>query len=118
MSTKHTDSPLTTETVEHVADLARITLSKEEVSDAIHDLSSILGHIDLIRSIDTSGVEPLDHPTELLDRNREDEVSDPSASNRFYPTLLLFGMYTSMYQKFLVATIENNCCNPIGHSQW
>jgi aspartyl-tRNA(Asn)/glutamyl-tRNA(Gln) amidotransferase subunit C len=77
MSTKHTDSPLTTETVEHVADLARITLSKEEVGDAIHDLSSILGHINLIRSIDTSGVEPLDHPTELLDRNREDEVSEP-----------------------------------------
>ena len=77
MSTKHTDSSLTTETVEHVADLARITLSKEEVSDAIQDLSSILGHIDLIRSIDTSGVEPLDHPTELLDRNREDEVSEP-----------------------------------------
>ena len=77
MSTKHTDSPLTTETVEHVADLARITLSKEEVSDAIHDLSSILGHIDLIRSIDTSGVEPLDHPTELLNRTREDEIVEP-----------------------------------------
>lgn len=77
MSTKRTDSPLTTETVEHVADLARITLTKEEVNGAIHDLSSILGHIDLIRSVDTSGVEPLDHPTELQNRNRDDIVSEP-----------------------------------------
>ena len=77
MSTKHTDTSLSAETVEHVAALARITLTKEEVSDTINDLSSILGHIDLIRSIDTSGVEPLDHPTELLNRTREDEIAEP-----------------------------------------
>ena len=77
MSTKHTDTSLSTETVQHVAALARITLTKEEVSDTINDLSSILGHIDLIRSIDTSGVEPLDHPTELLNRTREDEIAEP-----------------------------------------
>jgi aspartyl-tRNA(Asn)/glutamyl-tRNA(Gln) amidotransferase subunit C len=84
MSTKDTDPPLTTETVEHVADLARITLSKKEASDAIQDLSSILGHIDLIRSVDTSGVEPLDHPTELVDRSREDEVSDPLSQQQVF----------------------------------
>ena len=77
MSTKHTDSLLTTETVEHVADLARITLSNEEVEEAIINLGSILDHIVQILSVDTKGVEPLDHPTELLDRHRDDEVSDP-----------------------------------------
>ena len=84
MSTKHIDSPLTAETVKHVADLAHITLSKTEVIDAIQDLRSILGHIDLIQSVDTSGVEPLDHPTELMDRTREDEVSEPLSQQQVF----------------------------------
>ncbi len=77
MSTKPTDSPLSTETVEHVADLAHITLSNEEIAEALKNLSSILHHIDHIRSVNTDGIEPLDHPTELMDRYRDDEVSDP-----------------------------------------
>ncbi len=32
------------------------------------------GTIDKLKEIDTSGVEPLDHPTELLNRDRDDEV--------------------------------------------
>jgi aspartyl-tRNA(Asn)/glutamyl-tRNA(Gln) amidotransferase subunit C len=77
MSTTSPNTPLTPETVEHVAELARITLAKEEISETINDLESILEHINLIRSIDTTGVEPLDHPTELINRMREDEIADP-----------------------------------------
>ena len=77
MNTKQTDSPLTSTTVEHVADLARITLSSEEISRAIEDLNAVLGHIDCIREVDTTGVEPLDHPTELIDRLRDDDVAEP-----------------------------------------
>ena len=77
MNTKRTDSPLTSATVEHVADLARITLSSEEINRTIDDLNVVLSHIDSIREIDTTGVEPLDHPTELIDRVRNDDVSEP-----------------------------------------
>lgn len=77
MSTQQTDSPLSLHTVEHVADLARITLTSDEVHRTIDDLNAVLGHIDRIREIDTTGVEPLDHPTELIDRLRDDDVAEP-----------------------------------------
>ena len=77
MSTNQAGASLTSETVEHVADLARLTLSSEEINRAIDDLSLILGHIDRIRKIDVTGVDPLDHPTELTDRLRSDDVGEP-----------------------------------------
>lgn len=52
-------------------------MSSEEISRAIEDLNAVLGHIDCIREVDTTGVEPLDHPTELVDRVRDDEDSTP-----------------------------------------
>tara|TARA_B100001750_G_C15119894_1_gene404521 strand:- start:13 stop:330 length:318 start_codon:yes stop_codon:yes gene_type:complete len=72
MNTKNTDTPLSSEIVEHVAKLAQITLTNDEIPEIAKDLTSILKHIDQIQRVDTSGVEPLDHPTELKNRTRED----------------------------------------------
>lgn len=44
------------ETVEHVARLARLALSNEERDRIQEQLSSILGHINVISEADTSGV--------------------------------------------------------------
>lgn len=60
-----------------MASLAQITLSSEEINRTIDDLNAVLRHIESIREIDTTGVEPLDHPTELIDRVRDDLVSEP-----------------------------------------
>ncbi|MBT4583498.1 MAG: Asp-tRNA(Asn)/Glu-tRNA(Gln) amidotransferase subunit GatC [Phycisphaerae bacterium] len=65
---------LTKEVVRHVAKLSRLALTDNEIERAKEDLASIFSHIDKLKEIDTSGVEPLDHPTELLNRDRDDEV--------------------------------------------
>ena len=49
---------LTNEQVEHVAMLARLGLSDEERERMREQLSSILGHIDQLRAVDTSDVPP------------------------------------------------------------
>ncbi|MBC8421527.1 Asp-tRNA(Asn)/Glu-tRNA(Gln) amidotransferase subunit GatC [bacterium] len=72
MNQSHPDSPLTDETVRHVANLARLALSDQEVDAAKIDLASIFKHIDKLNSINTKGVEPLDHPTELMNHTRDD----------------------------------------------
>ena len=70
------DSALSDDAVRHVAHLSRLDLNNEEFADAKKDLTEIFTHIDLLKSIDTSGVEPLDHPTELTDNTRDDTVGD------------------------------------------
>lgn len=64
--------PLDADAVRHVAKLSRLALDKTEIAAMCDELSAILDHIDCIRALDTDGVDPLDHPTELVDRLRDD----------------------------------------------
>lgn len=61
------------EQVRHVALLARLALSDEQVVSFGEDLNSILGHIDTIRQLDLEGVEPTAHPLEVVNVTRPDE---------------------------------------------
>ena len=49
------------ETVEHVARLARLALTDDEIDRIREQLSSILGHINVIGEADTSGVSASAH---------------------------------------------------------
>lgn len=62
------------EQVRHVALLARIALTDEQVARFGEDLNSILGHIDSIQQLDLDGVEPTAHPLEVVNVMREDCV--------------------------------------------
>jgi aspartyl-tRNA(Asn)/glutamyl-tRNA(Gln) amidotransferase subunit C len=50
---------LTDTEVRYVADLANLRLSDEEVSRMSHDLGEILTHIEQLKELDTSNVEPM-----------------------------------------------------------
>lgn len=60
--------------VEHVARLARLSLTDEEKARMGEELSIILGYIDQLRELDTSGVEPTSHAIPMVNVMREDEV--------------------------------------------
>lgn len=62
------------EQVRHVALLARLALSDEQVARLREDLNSILGHIDTIQQLDLEGVEPTAHPLEVVNVTRADIV--------------------------------------------
>lgn len=57
----------------HVAKLARLELSDEEVSNMAAELSGILEHVDRISELDLEGVEPTSHVVALLNVLRADE---------------------------------------------
>jgi aspartyl-tRNA(Asn)/glutamyl-tRNA(Gln) amidotransferase subunit C len=61
------------EQVLHVAKLARLRLSDEEVEKMTHELSSILGHIERITALDLEGVPPTTHVVEVANALRADE---------------------------------------------
>jgi aspartyl-tRNA(Asn)/glutamyl-tRNA(Gln) amidotransferase subunit C len=60
------------EQVLHVAQLARLGLSEEEVERMAGELSGILEHVDRIAGLDLDGVEPTSHVVELENVLRAD----------------------------------------------
>jgi aspartyl-tRNA(Asn)/glutamyl-tRNA(Gln) amidotransferase subunit C len=61
------------EQVLHVARLARLELSDDEVTRMTGELSSILGHIEKIGELDLDGVEPTSHVVTVENALRPDE---------------------------------------------
>jgi aspartyl-tRNA(Asn)/glutamyl-tRNA(Gln) amidotransferase subunit C len=61
------------EQVLHVARLARLRLSDEEVAKMATELSNILEHIERISSLDLDGVPPTTHVVEVSNALRADE---------------------------------------------
>lgn len=70
------------ETVEHVALLARLDLTEDEIERMTKDLGSILDYIDQLTAIDTDGVEPMEHVSTSANVFREDQVAPPLARDQ------------------------------------
>ncbi|MEX0869947.1 MAG: Asp-tRNA(Asn)/Glu-tRNA(Gln) amidotransferase subunit GatC [Candidatus Spechtbacterales bacterium] len=49
---------LTKKEIQHIADLARLKVSDEELKNYSEDMSEILGYVEQLNKIDTEGVEP------------------------------------------------------------
>ena len=67
---------VTIQDVEYVANLARLSFSKEEKERMTTQLNSILEYMDQLNALDTSGVEPLSHVIELKNVFRPDEHTE------------------------------------------
>ena len=65
------------EQVLHVARLARLELTEDEVARMSDELSAVLGHIEKIGELDLDGVPPTTHVVEVSNALRPDIV-DPS----------------------------------------
>jgi aspartyl-tRNA(Asn)/glutamyl-tRNA(Gln) amidotransferase subunit C len=57
----------------HVARLARLALSDEEVEPMARELSAILDHVAAMRELDLTNVAPTSHVVELTGALRPDE---------------------------------------------
>lgn len=67
---------LTRADVEHVAALARLGLSDDEMTTLQNQLSSILGHIDVLNELDTESIPPTAQVLDLRNVFRADEVKE------------------------------------------
>jgi aspartyl-tRNA(Asn)/glutamyl-tRNA(Gln) amidotransferase subunit C len=61
------------EQVLHVARLARLELTDEEVERMAKELSHVLDHIEKIRELDLEGVPPTSHVVDVVNALRADE---------------------------------------------
>ena len=63
---------ITIKDVEHVAKLARLELTEEEKEMFTHQLGGVLTHVEKMNEVDTTNVEPMNHPIDFTNVMRED----------------------------------------------
>ena len=65
---------ISTSDIQHLASLSNLALADDEVDGLRQDLENIIGYIEQLGELDTSGVEPTYQVTGLANVWREDEV--------------------------------------------
>jgi aspartyl-tRNA(Asn)/glutamyl-tRNA(Gln) amidotransferase subunit C len=77
---------LTDQEVSRIARLARLHLTPDQQVQAQTDLNKILGIIETLQSVDTSGIEPLAHPlasvSDIHLRLREDVITEVASAEQ------------------------------------
>lgn len=67
---------VSSEQVRHIAKLARIAMSDEEIERLVPELNNILGWVEQLGEVNTDGIEPLTAVIDQKLRLREDAVTD------------------------------------------
>lgn len=67
---------VSTEQVRHIAKLARIAMSDEEIERLAPELNNILGWVEQLSEVNTDGVEPLTAVIDQQLRLRDDVVTE------------------------------------------
>ncbi|MBK7492834.1 MULTISPECIES: Asp-tRNA(Asn)/Glu-tRNA(Gln) amidotransferase subunit GatC [Nitrosomonas] len=62
--------------VKRIADLAYIEIDDNEAKETLTQLSGIFNLIESMQAVDTSTVEPMSHAQSVVQRLREDEVTE------------------------------------------
>lgn len=65
---------LSRQEVEHVAQLARLSLDDEVIEKLTGQLNQVLSYMDKLQEVDTSQVPPTNHALELTGAMREDQA--------------------------------------------
>ena len=61
--------------IDKLANLARLEFNAKEKEEIKNDLEQMIGFIDKLNELDTTGVEPLLHMSENINVLRDDEVA-------------------------------------------
>lgn len=68
---------VTKATIEHIANLARLNLTQDEMDRLTSEMGNILSYVDKLNELDTTGVKPMEHVIPIRNVFREDRV-EPS----------------------------------------
>jgi aspartyl-tRNA(Asn)/glutamyl-tRNA(Gln) amidotransferase subunit C len=94
---------LTTEEVKHVAKLANLDLTDQEVNQFQEQLSEVLDYVEILKEVSTDKVEPTSQVTSLENVLREDEPGDSLSQKD-----VLSGAKKTHEGRFQIKRILNN----------
>jgi len=69
--------------IKRIAHLARIEVSDNEAQETLNKLSGILGLIEKMQAVDTTGITPMSHSQDVTQRLREDVVTQTNQRELF-----------------------------------
>jgi aspartyl-tRNA(Asn)/glutamyl-tRNA(Gln) amidotransferase subunit C len=74
---------LNEEDIQKIAWLARLEIDPADCSRYAHELSQVLDLVDELNRINTDNVEAMAHPTDAVQRLREDVVTEENQREKF-----------------------------------
>jgi aspartyl-tRNA(Asn)/glutamyl-tRNA(Gln) amidotransferase subunit C len=69
--------------ITRIAMLARIKVTDQEKAEFTAKLNGIFGLVEQMRAVDTQGVEPMSHALDVVQRLREDVVTEVNRREQF-----------------------------------
>ena len=69
--------------VRKIAHLARLAIREEDIPEYARNLSNILDLVEQMNQVNTTGVEPMAHPQDAVQRLREDKVAETDQRDHF-----------------------------------
>ncbi len=82
---------LSIEDIKKVAHLARIEVSDSDAAATLTKLTGILGLIEQMQAVDTTGIVPMSHSQELSQRLRDDVVTKTNQRETFQKNAPILG---------------------------
>ena len=95
---------LTKADVLHVAKLAKLNLSDEEIEMYLKQLSSVVDHISGLSEVDTNDVEPTSQTTGLTDVYRDDLSNSENCLNQSQATSGTDNIYNGYFKVNAILT--------------
>lgn len=69
--------------IKRIAHLARLEISEQEATQTLTKLTGILGLIEQMQAVDTTGITPMSHSQDVVQRLREDVVTKTNMREAF-----------------------------------
>ena len=77
--------------IKRIAHLARIEIDEQEAATTLTKLTGILGLIEQMQAVDTTGITPMSHSQDLTQRLRADIVTAVNAREAFQANAPVLG---------------------------
>lgn len=69
--------------VRNIAELARLQIDENQIAEYQKNLTNILDLVDQLSTADTTGIEPMAHPLDAVQRLRADIVTESNQREHF-----------------------------------
>ena len=77
--------------IKRIADLARLEINEQEAATTLNKLSGILGLIEQMQAVDTTGITPMSHSQDVVQRLRDDVVTATNQRETFQANAPVLG---------------------------
>ena len=69
--------------IEKIANLARVRISEAQIGEVTQRITEILGMVDQLQAVETTGIEPMANPLDATQQLRADKVTEVNQREAF-----------------------------------